>query len=477
MRSITRRAALGTAVAAVVPKYLRAEPAVILNDASQLNPTPVARHVVVQTDHEAAIERLRAELRAATLAGRPVAVGVARHSMGGQSLVRNGTALTFEGHACVPDRAASTYRVTAGTRWRDVIAALDPLGFSPAVMQSNSDFGVSSAFSVNSHGWPVPRGPVGTTVRTVRMMLADGSVVTCSRHHEGELFRHAMGGYGLFGIVLDLEVEMVPNVALSPTFEPVSAAGIAARLVAVAQDPTVRMAYGRLDVARPHLLQRGLLISYRLTPGHGTLPPANPGTIGPALARQVYRGEVGSDFGKRFRWFMETAVGPRIAAGMVTRNSLLNEPVSVLAGRDPKRTDILHEYFLPPDGVPAFLQACREIIPASRQDFLNITLRFVAADQDSVLAYATAARVSAVMSFAQAKTDEAEADMKRLTRALTDRVLALGGSFYLPYRLHAEPRQVAQAYPGLAGFMACKDRYDPRRLFQNALWERFTKAA
>lgn len=477
MRLPTRRAILGTAIAAALPRPSQAA-GTVLNDASQLNPTLVARHVAMRADEGAAtIERLRAELRDAAAAGRPVAAGVARHSMGGQSLPREGTALTFQGTACQPDRAAGTYRVAAGARWRDVIAALDPIGFSPAVMQSNNDFGVCSAFSVNAHGWPVPHGPVGSTVRALRLMLADGSVVTCSRQENAELFRHAMGGYGLFGLILDMDVEMVPNAALTPTFEPAAAADIAARLVAAARQPGVGMAYARLDVARAHLLERGLVVSYRPAAPHGSLPPAHPGTVGPALARQVYRGEVGSDFGKRFRWFMETTVGPRISGGVVTRNSLLNESVSVLAGHDRRRTDILHEYFLPPDGVPAFLQACREAIPASRQDFLNVTLRYVAADRDSVLAYAPAARVAAVLSFSQAKTSEAEADMRRLTQALTGAALALGGSFYLPYRLHADPRQVAQAYPGLAGFMACKGRYDPGHLFRNALWDCFVVAA
>ncbi|MDM7932516.1 hypothetical protein [Tabrizicola sp.] len=39
-----------------------------------------------------------------------------------------------------------------GTRWHQVIAALDPLGLSPKVMQSNADFGVASTFSVRADG-------------------------------------------------------------------------------------------------------------------------------------------------------------------------------------------------------------------------------------------------------------------------------------------------------------------------------------
>ncbi len=78
----------------------RAAPRTILNDASGLNPTPVTRHAVLPTGStDVLIEAVRAGIRDAAAAGRPVAVGVARHSMGGQSLARDGTAVTLEGAA------------------------------------------------------------------------------------------------------------------------------------------------------------------------------------------------------------------------------------------------------------------------------------------------------------------------------------------------------------------------------------------
>ena len=48
--------------------------------------------------------------------------------------------------------------------------------------------------------------------------------------------------------------------------------------------------------------------------------------------------------------------------------------------------------------------ACREIIPPSGQDLLNVTLRLVEADTTSVLSFAPAARIAAVMLFPQAMT-------------------------------------------------------------------------
>ncbi len=92
-------------------------------------------------------------------------------------------------------------------RWSKVISALDRLGLSPKVMQSNNDFGVASTFSVNAHGWPVTFSGGGTTARSVKMLLASGEHVTCSRTENPRLFAAAMGGYGLIGLITELEME------------------------------------------------------------------------------------------------------------------------------------------------------------------------------------------------------------------------------------------------------------------------------
>lgn len=202
------------------------------------------------------------------------------------------------------------------------------------------------------------------------------------------------------------------------------------------------------------------------------LPPAGQGGTFSGLTRRVYRNQTGSELGKAFRWRMEASLAPRLAA-TATRNTLLNEPVALLAGSDPGLTDILHEYFLPPEGLAGFLAACREAIPPSGQDLLNVTLRFVEPDADAVLAFAPGRRISAVMSFAQHRSAEADAAMRAMTQALIDRVLELGGSFYLPYRRHARRDQIARAYSRLEEFMAAKRRWDPGLLFRHGLWESF----
>jgi FAD/FMN-containing dehydrogenase len=475
---LSRRGALqATAAALTLPGRAAAAPAngeLVLNDASRLDATPVKRNWRPPADDVGFIDGLRRELRDAAAAGRPVAVGGARHSMGGQSLPREGTAITLDTGWLTPDPARGVYRARAGARRRDVIRTLRPLGFSPKVMQSNSDFTLGGAFSVNAHGWAVPMGPVGTTVRSLRLMLADGEVVTCSRTRDPELFSLVMGGYGLLGAILDFEMEMVPDAALAPTFELVSAHDFGQRFQRAVTSPAVLMGYGRLSVARSQFLQQALMVTFRPTSGVPPKPRSTDGREGvlSSVTREVYRAQIGSDYWKQARWYAETVIDPKIEPRRVSRNDLLSSPVSALADHNRRRTDILHEYFLPPEKLGDFLQACRDVIPKDAE-LLNITLRYVDTDALSTLAFAPAPRVAAVMSFSMPLSAEADAAMRPMTQALIDHALALGGSFYLPYRLHARREQLDRAYPRLESFLEAKRRHDPKLLFRNALWDHY----
>lgn len=446
----------------------------VLNDASEMSPVRVARHIVVdQSPDDAFIETIRTEIAEARAAGRPVAVSAARHSMGGQSLAANGTAITLDQEWIETDRSASTYRVAAGTRWNTAISRLDREGFSPAVMQSNNDFGVASTFCVNAHGWPVPFGPFGSTVRSFRMVMADGELVECSREENRDLFELSMGGYGLAGVIVDLVVDMVPNRMLVARHERMAGREFAARFVdAVAEGSGVSMAYGRLDVTLDRFFEQALMITYTDAGDEGELPAARGSGMVSHISRSIYRSQTGSDRMKKLRWWMETDVGPAMG-GKSTRNSLMNEPVVTLDDRDPSRTDILHEYFVPPALFPEFVDACREIIPSSYQEMLNITLRYVKADRESVLSFAPEDRIAGVMSFSQEMSVRAEEDMARMTRRLIDHVIEIGGSYYLPYRPHAGVEQLGRAYPRIGEFVRRKLEADPGRLFRNAMWDRY----
>ncbi|WP_120501891.1 FAD-binding oxidoreductase [Roseovarius sp. EL26] len=494
MRKITRRAALfgGGAVLGgwAVKRFSAATPVLdgtqslapagqvsTLNDASGLSETPIFRHRVLQDDpNDVLVAALRAEIKEARAEGRPVNVGAARHSMGGQAIPRDGHAITFDNGWLDPDIDKGLMQVHAGARWSQVIAALDPLRYGPKVMQSNNDFGVAATFCVNAHGWPVKHGPMGATVRRFEMVLPDGTLVDCSRDENTDLFGMTMGGYGLTGAITRMEVEIEPNKRLEPTYTEMPVQEFGTRFVEALSDGVVNMAYGRLNVDRAGFFEHALMITYRATEDQTDLPPASGSGMVSKLASHVYRAQLGHERMKRLRWWTETDLAPRISSGIATRNSLINEPVVTLDDRDPNRTDILHEYFVSPERFGDFIAVCQEVIPASYQEFLNVTLRFIDHDPDSWLTYAPAPRIAAVMSFSQEMTARAEADMARVTRELIDRITDIGGTYYLPYRPHATSEQFHHAYPGAARFALAKRQLDPDLTFRNGLWDNYMGA-
>ena len=90
-----------------------------LNDASRLSETPIHKHIVLNQDPgDTLLAALRQELKAASEESRPVNIGAARHSMGGQSIPRDGHAITFNSTWVQP--GDDTYRVHAGARWPGV---------------------------------------------------------------------------------------------------------------------------------------------------------------------------------------------------------------------------------------------------------------------------------------------------------------------------------------------------------------------
>ena len=54
-----------------------------------------------------------------------------------------------------------------------------------------------------------------------------------------------------------------------------------------------------------------------------------------------------------------------------------------------------------------------------------------------------------------------------------DRIAAIGGAYYLPYRPHARLDQMATVYSGAADFAATKRTIDPQLILRNNLWDSY----
>ena len=449
----------------------------MIDDASRMNATLVDQIWDMPADDAVAERKLRELLEHARQSKLRIAIAGARHSMGGQTLFPGGIQINMlPYHRLDLDESKNLLYVQAGALWSDIIPFLDKQGRSVAVMQSNSSFSVGGSLSVNCHGWQPERPPIASTVESFRLMLADGSIVRCSRDENAELFSLALGGYGLIGVILDAQLRVVPNeryrlrqfVTKSPEFIRTWDAHMNGKL-------DVGMAMGRLCVARDSFLSEALLYTFTREQGVPPPLPSTPNAGREELARIVFRSSVDSDYGKELRWSIERDLGKRLAGENFTRNELLNEPADVLANRTAATTDILQEYFVPRENFQSFVARMQATIPKSRGNLLNVTVREVCADPDTLLRYADKDMFSLVLLFNQERTDAADATMSTMTQELIDAALASGGRFYLPYRVQATPEQFNLAYPQAKKFFDLKRHYDPEELFQNQLYVKYSQ--
>jgi FAD/FMN-containing dehydrogenase len=474
------------------------EPSAGQSDFSRLShATPVAT-IIPDRDPVRAIRQLQDLVRNTALQHGKITIAGSRHSMGGHTLL--------DGSLCIDTRSdffrqidpvttrdsIPIVHVGAGVTWHELLTSLDREGWSVAVMQSNDDFTVGGSMSVNCHGWQPNSSPFASTVEAFRILLADGSVRECrrGRAEDHELFGAVCGGYGLFGVILDVELRVVPNALYRAQEFAATSSNYAARLdtlVSQSTDP-IGLAYGRISIAPgPWFLRDARIIRFVATqPKQTTNDVANtldnsarsyaPRSWETNLARAAFRASVGSDFGKLGRWAIERLHGQ--THRVVSRNGILRTPSEWFANRDPRFTEILHEYFVPPDKLTEFLDRIRPILrQRSAIDLLNVTLRPVRQDNDAVLAYARQDEVGLVMLFRYSATSEADSQMRAMTRQLIDAALTCDGSYYLPYRPHATVEQFQRAYPRHKEFYALKQKYDPTELFENSFYRDYISPA
>ena len=441
--------------------------------------TRVAEIWSIPSDPTEAESQLRTLLHRARAERLRIAIAGARHSMGGHTIYPDGIILDMlPFHRMELDAGKRILRVGAGARWSEIIPYLDARGFSISVMQASHDFSVGGSLSVNCHGWQHDHQPIASTVESLRVMLADGSIVRCSRQEGKDLFSLVLGGYGLFGVILNVELQIVPNERYRAETEVLPADRYVGRfLEKVRGSENIGMVYGRLSIVpgEKTFLREAILTVFRKAPCKRedipTLAPTGLSTV----RRAVYRAQIGSDSGKEIRWQAEKALGEQIAARFVSRNQLLNEGVALYQEQNADRSDIIQEYFIPPNGVATFLDRARTIITKHKGDLLNVTVRNVLEDQDTFLRYADQETFAFVMLFNQTRTADGDSRMERMTRELIDAAIACKGRFYLPYRLHATRDQLALAYPQWATFLERKQHYDPEELFQNQFYVKYGK--
>ena len=95
--------------------------------------------------------------------------------------------------------------VTIRDLWRHTIGA----GYWPVVVPGTMAVTLGGAAAMNIHGKNnFAVGSFGEHVRALRLLLPDGGLVRCTRTEQPELFHAAIGGFGMLGAFVELELQL-----------------------------------------------------------------------------------------------------------------------------------------------------------------------------------------------------------------------------------------------------------------------------
>jgi L-gulono-1,4-lactone dehydrogenase len=135
----------------------------------------------------------------------------------------DGLALDLSGWTGIvaADTRTGAVTVRSGTTLRALNAALDGLGLAMANLGDIDAQTVAGALSTGTHGTGARLGGLATQAEAFGLVLADGSVVTCSASERPELFAAAGVGLGALGVVSTVTLRCVPAFTLAADERPV----------------------------------------------------------------------------------------------------------------------------------------------------------------------------------------------------------------------------------------------------------------
>jgi FAD/FMN-containing dehydrogenase len=452
-----------------------------INDASCLNKTPIFGIVKVETvdDISSAIAFARDNRLKISASGQ-------RHSMGGQSFAEGGLVLDMRRFNQVTiDRQHKTVHAQSGATWQEIQRLADQNGLSVQAMQSINVFTVGGSLSVNAHGIAHRPGPLAATVVSIRIMLSTGEIKSASRSENPDLFRVAIGGYGLFGVILDADLQLVDNEVYVLDTQYMGYRDFPAYYQQkVAGNNEVGLVYGRLSISPNSYLNEAAIHVYRKAKFSGPIPSLAAPTHD-RVDRFVINFSKTGKFGRWVRWTLEKR-GEAILHACLSRNQAMNPKEPCLVSRNQEMydsmeylrnrlrdTDILQEYFIPQDQMPEFVDGLRKIVETSGANLLNVTIRVVHADTITALPYAKQDMFAYVLYFNQELNQRQSQVLRQTTIDLINLAIALRGTFYLPYQLAYSPHQLREAYPEIDAFFVAKKNYDPEGLFSSKFFEKY----
>jgi FAD/FMN-containing dehydrogenase len=460
------------------PELLRkvAMPRWVNDTHSALNRTRVSRVLEPRSTADVAAAVAQARRR-----GEPLAIAGGRHAMGGQQFLSGGTLLDTRKLKGIRwfDRAAALLEVEAGSTWPDVMRGYLALQRGPAPAfgirqkQTGADrLTIGGAVASNIHGRGLTARPFVGDLEALEVVTADGEVVRCSRAENADLFRHAVGGYGLFGVVTAATLRLVPRVCVERRVARLDIDGL---IEAFDERIAAGHLYGDFQFATApdseEFLRTGVLSSYR--------PVANERPI-PADQRRLSQADwnellmlAHADKRAAFHKFTEFYLathGQLYWSDTHQLNLYLEDYHGALDRRlcaCVRGSEMITELYVPRAALGAFMDDVRRDFRHNGVDFIYGTIRLIEAEHDTALPWARESWACVIFNLHVDHRPQDVASAAGHFRRLIDHALRHRGSYFLTYHRFATRDQIEAAHPGIRRFLAAKRAFDPAGIFQS----------
>jgi FAD/FMN-containing dehydrogenase len=481
-REFLRLAALGATwpvLAWAQPKAAKKPEGILVNDLhGQLSATWVYR--VVQPD---TLDGVRGALKLATTENRALCIAGGRHAMGSQAFAADGVLVDTRKLAKVVafDTERGLIEVEAGMQWPALLDALRPSKWAFNQKQTGADrLTIGGSLSANMHGRGLALPPFISDIESFKLLNARGQVVNCSRTDNPELFRLAIGGYGLFGFVYSVTLRLVPRRKLERVVEVRTIDGLAGAFADRIREGFV---YGdfqyAIDEKSPDFLRRGVFSCYR---------PAGEEREVPAVQREL--GEADWNQLLYLAHADKSAAFKRYSNYYLATNGQLywsdemqmsyypdnyHRDIDRKMGAEHRATEVITEVYCEREALEAFMAEVRNYALRERTQIIYGTVRLIEQDRESFLPWARRSYACVIFNLHVERTSTGLIRAADAFRALIDIGLRYGGSYYLTYHRYAVRRQLDACYPQMAEFLKLKRKYDPTELFQSDWYRHYKK--
>lgn len=453
-----------------------------INDVSCLDQTNIYGIVKVRS-----IDDIKNAINYAKENKLKVSIAGVRHSMGGQAFAKMALVLDMtEFNQVSVDKENRVVTVQSGALWRDVQNYIHPLNLAVKVMQNSDSLTIGGTISVNAHGADHKNGSIASTIHSLRIMDANGNIQTLSKNQNPQIFKSVIGGYGLFGVIIDAQIELTNNVMYNEKREVINYHDFQDYYQSkIANDNAIDLAFTSFSLTTQSYLKDMIVYTYkRIDSFNGEIPPLEEKN-NMRLRRFILNFTKTGSLGREVKWLAEKYLDPFLQnctsrnqvmgeaeACFISRNEVMYDSLDYTKNNLQESTDILQEYFIPQHKIVPFIDGAREILLKNHTNVIHAGIRVVK-KEDIVMNYAPQDMFSLAFYINQKTTTDENIKMEYTTRELINYAISMGGTFYLPYQLYYTMDQVEVAYPNSKTFFTLKRKIDPSELFENKFYLKY----